>query len=174
MAQKRDKAKGRRESGAFIPIPCKVINSENFKRLNGKAIKLLLDLCSQLRFKQGGTINNGDLNATMTDMRPRGWTSNETLDFAIKELLHYGFIIATRKPTAKKVCILYAVTWWAIDECNGKLDDTPTSSPPNNYHEVKQKWQRPKRKKKSLPRNTDISTSENGVQVIREHQNDPL
>lgn len=165
MAQTRQKAKGRREDGAFVALPCRVLDSENFKKLTGKGLKLLLDLCSQLRFKRGGAINNGDLTAAMTILCDRGWNSNESLDYAIKELLHYGFISVTRKGY-KKVCSLYAVTWLAIDDCNGKLDVKPTRKSSNEYFNDKPKWVRPKRKTNSLHRKTDIYAPDNGVKVV--------
>jgi len=150
MAITRVKAKGRRESGPFIPLPISVMEHPNFIHMSGKAIKLLLDMCTQLRFKKNeGAINNGDISAAMEIMKTRGWNSNEGLTYAVRELLHYGFIIITRRGDRKR-CHLYAVTWWAINECNGKLDSgMATTAPTNNWKQCKQKWQRPKRKPKS-------------------------
>ena len=116
----RHKAKGRRDSGTFVALPCDVLNGENFCRLSPKANKLLLDLCSQLRMKSGGAVNNGDLSIAIKLMQGRGWTSKQQLAEACDELEHYGFIVLTRQGGRHQPS-LYAITWWAINECNGKL-----------------------------------------------------
>ena len=155
-------AKGRRESGPFIPIPVSVIRHPNYRNLNGSALRLLLDLCSQVRFKTGGSVNNGDLTAAMTILKELGWTSNESIDYGLKELLYYRFITITRRGGRNK-CHLYAVTWWAIDNCKDKLDVKPTTVARNEWKEVKPKWKRPKRKLKSLHRNCSNITPLHGA-----------
>ncbi|MEW8202723.1 MAG: hypothetical protein AB2764_11535 [Candidatus Thiodiazotropha endolucinida] len=153
MAITREKAKNRREQGPFVPLPCSVLNHDNFKKLSSKAVKLLMDMVAQLRFKNGGTVNNGDISAAMTIMKDRGWSSKESLDYALRELMYYGFVKITRQGGRHKAS-LYAVTWWAIDECNGKLDVKETRKPSNEWKESKKKWRRPRRKVKlkSVPR----------------------
>lgn len=163
MAVNRQKAKGRRESGAFVPLPCSVLNHPNFTALTPKAIKLLMDLLSQLRFKSGGPVNNGDLCATISLMTKRGWRSKETLEESLKELIHYGFITLTRQG-GRHQASLYAVTWWAINECGGKLDCGETRVPSNEWHMERPKWQpKSKRKKKSVPRFSGNSAPTGGV-----------
>lgn len=61
MAFKRQRVKGRREGGAFFPVPSSVLMHPNCKALSGRASKLLLDLASQVRFGKDGPTNNGDL-----------------------------------------------------------------------------------------------------------------
>jgi hypothetical protein len=63
-------------------------------------------------------------------MKPRGWKSKETLNNARRELLEKGFIIITRQGGLRE-CSLYAVTFFAIDECDGKLDVSASRSPSN-------------------------------------------
>lgn len=150
MAQTRLKAKGRRESGAFIPLPVSVLNHPNFYNLTPKAVKLLMDLCAQLRFKQGGTVNNGDLTAAWSIMKLRGWCSKQTLQNALAELLHYGFLTLTRQG-GRNLCSLFAVTWWVIDDCNGKLDLKATRAPSNEWRHECEPWKQ-REKLKSLPR----------------------
>lgn len=117
-----------------------------YHMLSAKATRLLIDICSQLRFQgDGGTKNNGDLCAAFSVMKERGWTSHESLEFALKELLYYGFIKITRRGERKK-CHLYAVTWWAIDDCDRKLDVAETNVPSNEWKAEKSKWKRPQRK----------------------------
>ena len=146
------KAKGRRENGPFIPLPIHVTKHPNFLNLKGSALKLLIYMCSQLHFKEGGPINNGDISAAMSILKKYRWSSNDTLNYALKELLYYEFIMITRQG-GRNLCSLYAVTWWAIDECKGKLDINATRVPPSNWKEVKPKWKRPKRKIQSVHRN---------------------
>lgn len=156
------KAKSRRESGIFVQIPVSVLKHPNFNNLRGSGIKLLLNLCSQIRYKLGGSVNNGDLTAAMTILKEHGWTSNETINFALQELLYYEFITITRRGGRNK-CHLYAITWWAIDECKGKLDVSATNVPTNEWKEVKPKWQRPERKTQSVHRKTNNVTPLFGV-----------
>lgn len=148
MTLKRHRAKGRREGGAFAPIPCTVLNHDNYKRLSPSAVKLLFDLIAQLRFSEGGTKNNGDTTACWSVMRERHWKSKETLQNAKKELLHYGFIVVTRTGQRFRSCPeLLAITFWAIDPCNGKLEVSETRTPPSNWKKTATPYTRPKRKK---------------------------
>lgn len=69
--------------------------------------------------------NNGDLCAAWKFMQPRGWRSELTLQRAKQELLKLGLIVETRKGARPNKASLYAVTWCALDHCNGKLDISP-------------------------------------------------
>jgi len=158
MAASYTKSKSRREGGAFVPLPAAVLNHANFQRLSHTAKSLLLDLLSQLRFAKDGPKNNGDLCPTWKLMRARGWRSQDTLDSAKKELLHYGFIVLTRqgeklrsdKPN------LYAITWWAINDCGGKLDVLSTVAPTGEWkHEVAQ-YIKPKRRSNKSPNPANV------------------
>lgn len=119
---KRDriKIKGRRESGSFVAIPHDCLNHPNFTALSPKAVKLLFDMAAQYRGN-----NNGDLCVTWSLMKKRGWGSEDTLNKARKELLHYGWIALCRQG-GRNQASLYCLTWKSIDECKGKLDVQPT------------------------------------------------
>lgn len=120
-------------------------------------MKLLHDLLVQLRFKKDyGPINNGDLQATWSQMRKRGWRSQDTMRNAIDELKHYGFIVVTRQGYMNR-CSLYAVTWWAINECNGKLDVSETQVPGNNWKKPRERWISPRKQKQQKKAHTDYS-----------------
>jgi len=154
MAFKRQLAKGRREGGPFVPIPCSVLDHENFLALSGKASKLLLDMAAQIRFGKDGPKNNGDITIAWSVMQQRGWRSKETLHNAIDELEYYGFISLTRQGGRHK-CSLYAITWWAVNECGGKLDSGETRVPSNDWKTAKEPRKPAKRrssKSKSVPR----------------------
>jgi hypothetical protein len=81
----RAKHKGRKAQGSFTLIPHAVQDSPNWHACGGSAIKLLCDLARQYRGS-----NNGDLCASMSILKPKGWTSPETVNFALRELRHYG------------------------------------------------------------------------------------
>ncbi len=121
MTDKRWRAKGRAASGGFTMMPHRVFGCEAYTRLSAKGVKLLVDLLFQFRGN-----NNGEFGMAWTVMKTRGWRSRDTLDRACKELLDNGFIVLTRQGGRHK-CNLYAVTWLAIDECNGKLDCPATN-----------------------------------------------
>ena len=146
MAKTLLKAKSRRASGPFIAIPMCLIEHPNFRNLSGTGTRLFLHLCAQLRFKKDGAANNGDLCATKSVMEKHGWSSGESLTHATQELQHYEFILLTRQGNRKK-CSLFAVTFLAIDDCDGKLDAgiRPSNTPPNTWKTIKLKWERPRR-----------------------------
>lgn len=121
MSRNRSKAKGRRETGRFIMLPLAILESQEYARLNGNAVKALVDLFSQYNGK-----NNGDFTAAWSVMQKRGWKSKATLYAALKVLIDLSWIVKTRQG-GKHICTLYAVTWQSIDPCDGKLDIKPTS-----------------------------------------------
>ena len=151
MGKKSINAKGRRETGPFVPIPFSVLYSDNWRKLSAKASRLLMDVLSQLSMKEGGTVNNGDLAITRSMMIDKGWTSAESLYLARDELVYYGFIVLTRQG-GKNYPSLYAVTFFAIDPCDGKHYVRPSAVAPNNWKDSKKKWQRPRKKSKPLSR----------------------
>lgn len=103
------------------------MDHENYIGTSANAIRLLLDLARQYNGR-----NNGDLSATFSVMRKRGWTSKGTIERMIKELLDRGWICVTR-PGGKHRPTLYAVTWLPIDDCDGKLDVAETRIPSNEW-----------------------------------------
>lgn len=123
MSRRRKIAKGWQINGRFIAIPETVYNHDDFKSLSSRAVKLLIDLLSQYH-----GYNNGDLCAAMTLMKKRSWKSNDQRNKALKELLDKELIVLTRQGGRKKAS-LYAVTWFPIDDCKGKLDIRATTKP---------------------------------------------
>lgn len=113
----RLKFKGRKEGGTFTLVPHSVQDSENWRNAKPDAIKLLLAIA---RDYNGS--NNGDLCAAYSRMKVRGWASQSTLDWSLKELLHYGLIQKTRQGDLTKKPSLYALTWRPIDNLGEKLE----------------------------------------------------
>lgn len=139
---RRQKVKGRRESGTFTAIPHAVQDSANWRACGGTAIKLLCDLARQYN---GG--NNGDLCASISVLRPRGWNSPDTLKHALLELRHFGFLKLTRQG-GLNCASLYAVTWHAIDDCKGKLECASTVVPSGDWKEPRAPYKRPEKNRK--------------------------
>ena len=89
---------------------------------------LLFDLAAQYKGN-----NNGDLCAAWTLMKVRGWKSEETLHNAKRQLLERGLIAETRKGARPNKAALYGLTWFAMDECKGKLDISAKAFPRGRY-----------------------------------------
>lgn len=117
----------RREPGGFAALPHCLLESQVYIGLSAHAVKLLNDLLAQFK-----GFNNGDLCLAWTIMEKRGWKSRDTLDKARKELLDVELILITRYGDRKRPN-LYALTFFAIDECGGKLDIKPTEKPTSRW-----------------------------------------
>lgn len=128
MALSRQKIKGRKVGGSFVSIPHAILEHDNYARLSPRAVKCLLDLYAQYRGK-----NNGDLCAALSIMRERGWRSKDQLQKAKNELLQTKWIIQTKQGGLGIGPSLYAVTFKAIDECEGKLEVPPTTTAPGDW-----------------------------------------
>jgi hypothetical protein len=115
-ARRRVRLTGKGQSAPFLMVPRDVLDSAIFGSLSGWGVKLLLELGKQYR-----GYNNGDFSATFKGLRSRGWNSSGTLTSAAKELQAAGFIVKTRQG-GKNQCNLYAITWWPIDDCDGKIE----------------------------------------------------
>lgn len=120
-------------AGNWVAIQDRVLSSDEFARLSGSACKLLFEFIRLYR-----RINNGDLSISFEDLKERGWRSKTTLFKARDELLDARFIIITRQGGRGGICNLYALTFYAIDECldkNGfsKIDVKPTRTPPDYW-----------------------------------------
>jgi len=123
----RVNAKNRRERGGYSAMPHAVLASQRYINLSLIAVRLLHDLHFHFRGN-----NNGNLSAAWTLMKPRGWKSRSSLFKARDELLRAGFIKITRMG-GRRIPHLYALTYLAIDECNGKLDCAPTKVPSSEW-----------------------------------------
>ncbi|MBV6847564.1 hypothetical protein KWH29_19785 [Xanthomonas campestris pv. paulliniae] len=127
-ANKRAKFKGRSKGAPFLAIEHRIADSEEFGRLSGNAVKLLLELARQYRPGK-----NGDLSIPWSLLRTRGWRSQGTVQDAKRELLESGWIVETRKG-GKHLCSLFAISYYAIDESE-KHGETATTLPPNLWRQ---------------------------------------
>ena len=126
-SQQMLRQKGRRMNDSFVMLPHHVLGHEIFRTLSCRATKLLIDLLAQYRGH-----NNGDLAATLKMMQERGWNSSDQLQKAKNELIEKDVIIVARQGGLNKAG-LYAVTFFPIDECKGKLDVASTRTAPVNW-----------------------------------------
>lgn len=85
------------------------LNSPAWRALGGSAVKLFMDMRASL-----GSTNNGNLDATLSKLKHRGWRSENTLAKAKRELEALGFIARTRSTIGvehgSKTCNLYRFT----------------------------------------------------------------
>lgn len=123
MARLKAKTSTRVEVGGFIRLPHCVVRSVGYSMLSAWAVKLMIDLTNQFDGK-----NNGDLSMAYSVLKDKGWHSPATLDKAKKELINAGFIEVSRQGNRKR-CALYAVTFYAVDSCNGKIEIKPSEKP---------------------------------------------
>lgn len=117
----------KREPGLFVTVGRQFLRSTTLATLSPYAAKLYLDLLAQYN-----GFNNGDLCAAWTVMQKRGWRSKATLYKALQELLQSDVVMLTRQGGRHKAS-LYALTQYAINDCDGKLDVAPTSHPPRTW-----------------------------------------
>lgn len=112
--KRRRRQQGRRTEHSYLGIPHYIVRSPEFGALGPWALKLLIELAGNYNGK-----NNGNLSAAYSVLKGRGWNSPGTLSAAIAALAKSGWIVCTRQGGRNR-CGLYAVTWWAIDSCEGK------------------------------------------------------
>ena len=108
----------------FVGIPVPVFRSESYRGLSANAVRLLYELRAQYRGR-----NNGDLCASWTLMKDRGFKSKGTLHRAKIELLQAGIVIVSRKGGRNRAELL-ALTFEPIDDI-AKLDVSPTKTASN-------------------------------------------
>jgi hypothetical protein len=90
--------------------------------------------------------NNGDLTIAYSLLKDRGFKSKGTIERSRDELLNANLIIKTREGRFTNpggVCALFALTWQAIDECDGKLEVKSTTTPPRQFSLENNKTPRP-------------------------------
>ena len=123
-----------RSAAPFVNIPHVVFECPDFIALSPYALKLLLELVYQYN-----GFNNGDLCASITLVKKRGFKSRTTLKRVIDELVDARMIVLTRQG-GKNLASLYAIAWQPIDECPKKrLEINPTKTPWRQFYLERQK-----------------------------------
>jgi hypothetical protein len=132
MARTLFKARGRKGNGkttshSFVMFQHRILQDPSFMALSAHACKALLFLASQY----GGS-NNGDLTIAWKVAKAKGMSANGALQRATRELVEAGFVITTRQGGRNR-CSLFALSWFPINECDGKLDVPATNIAPNTW-----------------------------------------
>ncbi len=118
--QKLAKA-GKLNVGRFTALPHSVIHSVQYRGLGYAARALLIDLAAQYN-----QTNNGKLVCCAKYLQPLGWTSNDTISRALRELKASGLLIQTRQgmmPPMSRAA-WFAIGWFGLDVTND-LDIEP-------------------------------------------------
>jgi DNA-binding PadR family transcriptional regulator len=93
----------------FVGVPREILNSYAYLALNFSARSLYLEI----RLRMNG-FNNGDINATLSELKHRGFKSPATLAKCLRQLEAVGLIAKTRATigveNGSKVCNLYRLT----------------------------------------------------------------
>lgn len=117
---KATRSKGRyyggRDGDKFSAWPKECAEHWNFYQRTHIAKALLFELLGQYNRR-----NNGDLTTAWSVLKDRGWKSRDTLFKAAQELLSTGWIVKTRQGGRNR-CNLYALTFFDIDDCGGKVE----------------------------------------------------
>jgi hypothetical protein len=103
-----------RDPGGFVAIPWVVLDSPTFQGLSHPAKALLLEIARQYHRD-----DNGRMIVTLAYLKPRGWTSYDTINRAKQELLGAGLIHETVKGCRPHKASWYACTWWPLDKLDG-------------------------------------------------------
>ncbi|MHA2937712.1 hypothetical protein ACXJY6_05370 [Vibrio sp. RC27] len=136
----------KQKKSKFMGIPHYVMDSASYAELSGNAVKLLT-----LMLRRYNGYNNGNLVATWDCMKDY-FGSNNTLRSALKSLQDNDLIViagvGTTQRKGGKPPTLFAVTWYGVDEYQGKghMNLKPSAKPlrsdwrplsPNRTHGVK-------------------------------------
>jgi hypothetical protein len=108
MPRKRNKANT--VYGQYVGIARDALSSSRFMQLRPGSVKLLLDMLADWN-----GFNNGNLGASITTLKGRGWRSTSTLAICLEELLNAGFIARTIMPGRRRQAF-FAVTWADLGE----------------------------------------------------------
>lgn len=103
-----------RVPGGFVAIPWDVLDSPAYAALSHPAKALLLEAA-----RQYVRDNNGRLLLSMAYLKPRGWSSNDTITRAKRELIEAGFLHETVKGMRPNKAGWYALTWYTLDRLDG-------------------------------------------------------
>ncbi|KFG94408.1 hypothetical protein GQ56_0126495 [Burkholderia paludis] len=114
MGKSKRHSTSSRDAGGFVPIPWMVLDSQAYLDLSHPAKALLLEIARQFHGD-----DNGRMIVTIAHLKPRGWTSNDTIQRAKQELLDAGLIYETAKGRRPNRASWYALTWLSLDKLDG-------------------------------------------------------
>lgn len=103
-----------RMSGPFLALPHVVLDSPAYLNLSHPAKVLLIEIARQCY-----NDNNGRLLASRAYLKKRGWTSSDTINKALKDLIDSKLIHQTVKGHRPNKASWFAVTWRTLDRIPG-------------------------------------------------------
>ena len=103
------------------------ILNTGLKSESAVSISQFKDLDGEIEIKIGDTVE-----VSLEDIEDGEGQTKLSLQKAKNELIEKDVIRVTRQGGRNK-CSLYAVTWFQIDECNGKLDVASSTTAPINW-----------------------------------------
>lgn len=103
-----------RDSGGFVAIPWCVLDSPAYQALSHPAKALLMEIARQFHGD-----DNGRMIVTLAHLKPRGWTSYDTIQRAKQELIEAGLIFETVKGHRPNRASWFALTWLSLDKLDG-------------------------------------------------------
>ncbi|QJW84358.1 hypothetical protein HK414_12975 [Ramlibacter terrae] len=157
MKNKRKGADSRSE-GRFIMLPHVVLDSPAYRGLTVHARALMIDLARQYM-----GANNGTLLCSRNKMQELGWTSNDMLTKAKRELLDARLLFQTVQGQRPNKASWYALTWFALARNDSYDAGTVETFRRGMYQELRpqpsrealyDKWRTPAVKTESLDRPT--------------------
>jgi hypothetical protein len=124
----RSKGSGTKRDGTrHLALPHVVIKSPAYRSINHTARSLLIDIALQY-----DGYNNGKLVACEKYLRPMGWTSNDTITRALRQLVETELLIETRKGRRPNKAAWFALGWCQLDIGDG-LDINPSKFRTGGY-----------------------------------------
>jgi hypothetical protein len=100
-----------RDAGGFAALPWSVLDSPAYLDLSHPARSLLLEFA-----RQHIPGRNGQLLASKTYLRRRGWRSADVITRAKRELLKSGFIHETVMGRRPNRASWYGLTWFSLEQ----------------------------------------------------------
>lgn len=113
-ARKKRYGSSSRDAGGFVPVPWMVLDSPAYQSLSHPAKALLMEIARQFHGD-----DNGRMIVTLAYLKPRGWSSYDTILRAKTELIDAGFIYETVKGHRPNRASWYALTWLSLDKLDG-------------------------------------------------------
>lgn len=103
-----------RDPGGFVALPWAVLDSKAYQGLSHPAKALLMEVARQFH-----SDDNGRMLLSSKYLATRGWTGNDVITRAKRELLEAELIFETVKGQRPNKASWYAVTWRKLDRIDG-------------------------------------------------------
>lgn len=134
MGREKKARRAYRDAGGFAAIPWTVLDSSAYQGLSHPAKALMMEIARQYHGD-----DNGRMIVTLAYLGPRGWSSNDTISRAKRELLEAGLIYETVKGCRPHKASWYAATWWALDKLAGYDSGAEAGFVRSAYHHARLK-----------------------------------